>query len=153
MMEAPPKTELLTALQMFETCLETPLVPGELASWAEQLHTACCQAKEQWVQASQVDHPSQFKQIQRQDAEMASCVQSMQEEDMAIACQFDAVCQDVANFLERAPVMEEDEGRFKPVMVELVETGLKLVIRIRTQEQALITWFLEAFDRDRGTGD
>ncbi len=153
MTEAPAKAELQTSLQMFETCLETPLIPGELASWSEQLHAACNQAKEHWIQASQVDHPTQFKQIQGEDPEMGTRVQNMQEEDMAIACQFDAVCQDVANFLQRAPLMQEDEGRFKPAMADLVEAGLKLVIRVRTQEQALKTWFLEAFDRDRGAGD
>jgi hypothetical protein len=153
MIEAPLKNELQTALQLFETCLETPLVPGELGSWAEQLTSACCCAKEQWIQASQVEHPDQFKQIGKEDPEMSTRVQNMQEEDMAIACQFDAVCQDVANFHDRSPTMEGDEARFKPAMQDLVEAGLKLVIRIRTQEQAIRTWFLEAFDRDRGNAD
>jgi hypothetical protein len=38
-------------------------------------------------------------------------------------------------------------------MQDLIDAGLKLVIRVRTQEQAIRTWFLEAFDRDRGTAD
>jgi len=151
--QAPLKNELQTSLQLFETCLETPLVPGELSSWSEQLATACCTAKEQWIQASQVEHPEQFKQIRKQDNEMGTRVQNMQEEDIQIACQFDAVCQDVANFHDRAPMMEGDEARFRPAMQDLVEAGLKLVIRIRTQEQAIKTWFLEAFDRDRGNAD
>jgi len=150
---APTKTELQTALELFESCLETPLVPGEIVSWSESLHNACCHALPAWQQEMQNEHPQQFKQIKREDPEMGTRIENMQKEDAEISCQFDALCQDVANFQTRAEVMEKDEARFKPAMEELVSNGLKLVIRVRTQQQALKTWLLEAFDRDRGAGD
>jgi len=150
---APSKTELQTALELFETCLVTPLVPGEIESWSESLNSACYQALPLWKQEIEKEHPAQFKQIRKEDPEMSTRVENMQAEDAEISCQFDAVCQDVANFVKRAPLMVEDEGRFKPAMEELVKNGLALVIRIRTQQQALRTWFVEAFDRDRGTAD
>jgi hypothetical protein len=153
MMEASLNTELHAALEMMEMCLETPLVAGELESWVESLQAACGKALEQWNRASQVDHPAQFNQMTREDPEMDSRIQSLQEEDMAITGQFDAMCQDVATLQERAPTMEEDEGRFKSVIDDQKQAGLNLVIRIRSQEQAIRTWFMEAFDRDRGSGD
>jgi hypothetical protein len=35
----------------------------------------------------------------------------------------------------------------------LVDQGLALVLRIRKQEAAARTWYVEAFQRDRGVGD
>lgn len=147
------KPELHDALEQFEACLESPLVPGELVAWSGSLHDACDKTTAHWLQEVETVHVAQFKEIKRQDMEMASRVDDMKAEDDAITCQIDAVCHDVTKFHERSETMEADEGRFEEIRKELVKKGLDLVIRIRTQQQTIRTWYLEAFDRDRGTGD
>jgi hypothetical protein len=38
-------------------------------------------------------------------------------------------------------------------IAQIVKKGLEFVIRARTQETAVSTWHMEAFQRDRGFGD
>lgn len=153
MTQAAVKNELHNALELLETSLVTPLVPGELVAWSESLQAACEEAHACWLAAATFEHPSQYKQIRREDPEMNSRVESLQREDGEITSQFDAVRQAVVSFQRRSATMQEDEARFEEVRLRMVDEGLKLVIRIRAQAQALRVWFVEAFDRDRGNAD
>jgi hypothetical protein len=58
-----------------------------------------------------------------------------------------------SNISVAAAKVEPDELTLAKARDHLVERGLSLVLRIRKQEAAVKTWYLEAFQRDRGVGD
>jgi hypothetical protein len=52
-----------------------------------------------------------------------------------------------------ADLIEPDERLAADAHAALIEKGLQLVIAARTQEEAISTWYVEAFARDRGDVD
>lgn len=49
--------------------------------------------------------------------------------------------------------VQQDEMKVSRHRVDMVQRSLLFVISARTQETAIVTWFGEAFTRDRGYGD
>lgn len=72
---------LSTALEAFETCLETPIVPGELQAWRANAQRTCDEAVLASPEHISTWHEPVFTQINRQDMEFAKRVEQLREED------------------------------------------------------------------------
>jgi hypothetical protein len=59
----------------------------------------------------------------------------------------------IHRFSERAPKFEPDEEKIAKHTQALVADGIEFITRVRKQEAAVQTWFVEAFTRDRGVAD
>jgi hypothetical protein len=144
---------LKEALEQLESCLETPVVPGELPEWAAALSQACGPAKNALRREIQEIHTDQYSKLATKDNDLLQRVAQMREEDVALQEQFEQFEGMVGRMCERAEVAEPHERKADEGLRTLVDKGLELVIRIRKQERALATWYAEAFQRDTGTGD
>lgn len=141
------------ALDALEACAATPFVPGEMVGWLSATEEAFERLRPLVSRQIAETHRAQYAEISREDPELLRQVEILQEEDQEIeAC--------VARVGERLDVLrplvgrvEPDEKRVETVMSEFAQHILDLVQRCRKQEVALRTWFVEAFNRDRGPVD
>jgi hypothetical protein len=145
--------ELKSALEAFEVSLDTPVVSGELADWLDQVGLAWSKLSGQLRQLIERTHADQFAQIEEQDVELLPKVEQLKAEDTAILEECDALGQMVARTTTHAPKLEPDEEKAQHHTNTLIDAGIALVTRVRKQEVAMQTWYVEAFNRDRGSVD
>ena len=144
----------LDSLKDFETTLETPIVSGELMNWAETAKDACEVLGKILCGELQDHHVEVFVRILKEDDEMGSRVESLRAIDNELRIEdLVAVQRRLDSVLERASEVERDESKLTEQLDKAVEKALAFVIKARTQETAISTWFMEAFNRDRGVGD
>jgi hypothetical protein len=74
-------------------------------------------------------------------------------EDAAIEKDRKTFDQAVSRIATHVPKLEPDEEKAQQHVKKLVDEGMAFVARVRKQEVAIQTWFVEAFNRDRGAGD
>lgn len=141
------------SLEQLESCLESPIVPGELTTWAAALDQACEVAKSAWESEAKVNHAEQLNKLATKDPDLLNRVTQMRQEDIELRKDFDQFEAMARRMNERADIAEPQERKADAGVQALVDSGLALVIRIRKQERALATWFSESFQRDIGGGD
>lgn len=150
----PDDDPFLKALTSFETALATPVVAGELGPWITNARIACDRVGVLLRSDVQRKHAELFAQILREDAELASRVEKLQEADAQIATfEYEEVHVRLRKLSDRADVADKHEARVSDSLEDTIKQALAFVINARTQETALSTWLMEAFNRDRGEGD
>jgi Spy/CpxP family protein refolding chaperone len=140
------------ALSQFESCLESPVIPGELPSWAaavEQTYRGLGGPLRREIEDT---HRDQLAQITSEETDLLAQVQQLREEDAQLGEVYQAFGNDIRAFRKQAERVEPHEGKLAERLTRVVNDGLALVIRIRKQQRAIRTWLLEAFNRDTGVG-
>jgi hypothetical protein len=157
-----PISKLDIALATFEDALESPVVPGELTEWCSRAQKAFETVRDRYVHEARPSHARQLAEIHDQDQEMGTIVAQLADEDKAIVVELERLGSLLQVFIERVdpkaegsdePLLDEEESSSEGDRRSLVQELLALVIRVRTHEKSLRTWFVEAFQRDRGVGD
>lgn len=148
-----PVAELKAALDVFETSIATPIVPGELAAWIAETIEAWSRAAAQIQHHTAELHPKQFEEIADQDSELLSRIDLMKAEDVAIETERVALGQAIARLDQLGPIMELDEGKATRVIEKAVNGATQFTARVRKQAIAVQAWYVEAFQRDRGVVD
>jgi hypothetical protein len=148
-----PKSALHESLDRLETCLETPVVPGELPGWCDDAEHACMEVKSHLSREVAEIHPPLFEQIQAEDPALAPRVEEMCEIDKQLLTEVEQVAAYLDRLTEIAGEIEPDEAKVDEHVQRAVDRGLQLVLSVRKQDTALTTWYMEALDRDRGTVD
>jgi hypothetical protein len=144
---------LKSSLDSFETSLVTPVMAGELISWTEELRGPWAGLVSQVREHIRDFHPRQYKQISKQDPELLPRTEKLAAEDFAIEEDAEEFERMLHRFVEHAPKFEPDEEKVAKHLQALVDDGIEFVTRVRKQEAAVQTWFVEAFTRDRGVAD
>ena len=145
--------ELNDALSKLETALLSPVVAGELESWARTAQDAAtCLAERLPAHLKFVLHP-QYAEIAKSDAELLPKVEQLVAEDQKVALEQDAFRTHLNDFAKLASQIKKDEARVSAERTKLEQAGLDLVLRIKRQRAAASTWLAEANYRDRGTVD
>jgi len=142
-----------TALADFETSLATPIISGELAEWTEDVKKTWDEASAQLHYQLRHLHPRQYDEIGRQDPELLPRIELLKAEDDAIEQQREQIAQLVTRVAQHAPKLEPDEEKAQSHIKTLVDDGTAFLMRVRKQEVAVQTWYVEAFSRDRGAVD
>ncbi len=145
--------DLKTALANFETNLVTPIVEGELTSWIEHVKTGWSEASAQIHYHIKHLHPRQYDEIGKQDPELLPRIETLKAEDEAIEQQREQLATTMNRVTQHAPKLEPDEGKAQKHTQTLVDDGTAFLTRVRKQEAAVQTWYVEAFNRDRGAVD
>jgi hypothetical protein len=147
------QNDLKLVLAAFETSLATPIVSGELPRWIEEVQHAWEHTSAEIHDQVKHLHPRQFEQISSQDPELLPRVEQLKAEDEAIEQDRERLNQAVRRVSQHAPKMEPDEEKAQKYTKSLVDEGMAFIARVRKQEVALQTWFVEAFNRDGGAVD
>jgi hypothetical protein len=145
--------ELKSALAAFETSLATPVISGELTEWLEAVKQAWAEVLAKSHYQAKHEHPRQFEQISKEDPELLPKVEQLQAEDTAIEQHRETLSQIVSRTTAHAPKLEPDEEKAQHHTKKLIDEGMAFIARVRKQEVAIQTWFVEAFNRDRGAVD
>jgi hypothetical protein len=145
--------ELKTSMERFEECIVTPVMSGELVSWVDEAQAAWGDFVAQVRQHVGELHRRQYGEISKEDPELLPRTETLQTEDEAIEEDAEEFGRLIHRFAEHAPKFEPDEEKITKHMKGLVDAGIALVTRVRKQEAAVQTWFVEAFTRDRGVAD
>src|SRR5215212_9416873 len=145
--------ELKTALSTFETSLLTPTVSGELATWLEEVQKIWDEASTQIHYHLKHLHPRQFDEMSKQDPELLPKIEQLQAEDEAIEQQRAQLSQLIGRVGQHAPKLEPDEEKAQKYTKSIVDQGTAFLTQVRKQEVAVQTWYVEAFNRDRGAVD
>lgn len=145
--------DLKPSLERFETCLLSPVIPGELADWTLEVKASWEDCVARIREHIAELHPRQYKQISKEDPELLPKTEKLQEADAELEEDCEEFDRAVRRFAEHAPKFEPDEEKIAGHVKSLVEAGVVLVTSVRKQEAAVQTWFLEAFTRDRGVAD
>jgi DNA repair exonuclease SbcCD ATPase subunit len=151
MSEANP--QLTEALESLEKRLETPIIPGELMEWTDAVTEAVVEVEKHLVGQIEEAHPKQLAEMREQDEGLAPRVEQLEQADAALRQKLADVGRLARKLRDVAEKIEAEEHRFAEATAALVEKGLDLVIAARKQEAAIATWYMEAFERDRGVVD
>jgi hypothetical protein len=148
-----PEDELKPALSQFETDLMRPIVSGELAAWIEVVKKSWTETSAQVHYQVKHLHPRQYDEMGKQDPELLPRIDLLTAEDNAIEEEREHFALAVARVVGHAAAMEPDEEKAEKHIKQLVDDGIAFLTRVRKQEVAVQTWYIEAFDRDRGAVD
>ncbi|MEZ6097691.1 MAG: hypothetical protein R3E01_01845 [Pirellulaceae bacterium] len=141
------------ALLKFEKCLEAPVVPGELPSWTSAVGHAFKNFAEPLHREIEEIHKDHFAEISEEAPDLLRRVEQMREEDSKLLVLYEELSNKLRKLREGAERVEPHESKLEKARDVLVDEGLQFVIRARKQQQAISTWLLEAFYRDRGVAD
>src|SRR4051794_24307564 len=145
--------DLMAVLTKFETSLLTPTISGELPSWLEEVQKSWEEASAQIHFHIKHLHPRQYDEISRQDPELLPKIEQLQAEDEAIEQQREQLSQSIGRVGQHVLRMEPDEEKAHKHTKAIVDSGTAFLIQVRKQEVAVQTWYVEAFNRDRGAVD
>src|SRR4051812_32752696 len=141
------------ALDEFERCSVTPILSGELAAWVQEVREAWREAAGQVHFQLKHLHPRQYEEIAKQDPALLPRIDLLKLEDAAIEDQRDKINQLMVRLAQHIPKLEPDEEKSQKHTKSLVDDGLAFVARVRKQVVTVQTWYIEAFNRDRGAVD
>ena len=145
--------ELNETLAKLETALLSPVVSGELESWAstaEEASTLLAQRLPAYLNS--VLHPD-YAEIAQSDPELLSKVEKLIAEDQNVVLELDAFRKHINDFARRASQIKKDEAQVAADRTKLEQEGLALILRIKRQRATADTWLAEANYRDRGPVD
>jgi hypothetical protein len=145
--------DLNAVLTKLETNLLRPAISGELASWLEDVQKSWEDASAQIHYYIKHLHPRQYDEIAQQDPELLPRIELLRAEDEAIEQQRAQLTQSIGRVGQHAPKLEPDEEKAQKYTKTIVDDGTAFLIRVRKQEVAVQTWYVEAFNRDGGAVD
>src|SRR5262245_54691418 len=117
----PPVTterELRDALTAFETCLETPLVPGEFERWLADARGALDTIDKLLPAHVLKNHRSQLKEIAEEDKEMFARISTLAKDDEKSLEQLAWFKEWGARLAERTSQTEPDEKKLEDEFAE-----------------------------------
>jgi hypothetical protein len=145
--------DLTDALTRLETALLSPVVSGELESWASTVEEATTELTARLPPfVSNVLHP-QYAEIAKSDAELLSRVEQLIAEDQNVILDLEALRTQVGDFAKRAARIKKDEAQVADQRLKLEQQGIAFIVRVKRQRAAAGTWMAEANYRDRGPVD
>ena len=146
-------TALNDALTQLETALITPVVSGELESWARAAQEAADKLSATLPAYLKNVLHSEYAEIARSDPELLSRVEQLIAEDQNVVLEQDAFRTRFGEFVKRASQIKKDEAQVSSERQKLEQDGLARILRIKRQRTAADTWLAEANYRDRGPVD
>lgn len=149
-MNAPGKSEFRDALQLLETCLETPRVSGELERWIADVQRNVALIGTLLPKQIERQHAARLRQIAADDPNLNAEVERLKSGDDETREQFDKLREWTNRLATKATKVEPDESRLEEELVALTALGLAFVIHSRKQEVAIDAWQQEALYRDTG---
>jgi hypothetical protein len=144
---------LVSALEDFESCLETPIIPGELPSWLHTARIRCKRVADELRHEVTETHNNILRHIIHEDIELAARVDDLEAKDKELLDQVAIIQAEIDRLCERGEQAEPHESKLDDHVKCFTSKALAFIIEARKQEKALTTWYMEALTRDRGVAD
>ncbi len=144
---------LKVALDNFEASLLTPMISGELVVWLEAVRQLWEEVSAQVHFQVKHLHPRQYEEMAEQDSELLPRIEQLRAEDASVEEHRAQLSQSIGRSAQHVPKMEPDEEKALEHIRFIVELGTAFLTRVRKQQIAVQTWYVEAFNRDHGAVD
>ena len=148
-----PTRELEKSLQSLATCLETPVVPGEMVEWAGMVRKAIDAAEPLLRRNIDTVHKSEYEEILKEDRGLSHRVEALRKGDADTLTRLDDLKKCLDKLTEKAKRKEPDEMAVTDDIGGFTDQGLQFVVHAQKQEISRRTWLQEAYNRVRGGGD
>ncbi len=145
--------QLMDSLQTLEKNLETPVVPGELSAWMRYLRQSVNNVEHVLRHAIENRHEECLRGIAADDPGLLPRVEQLRSEQAGLQQDIEAVASRLSRFEGQSSDDLANQPDLDEQIADIVELGIRFVIRTRTFETALATWRMESIDRDRGVAD
>lgn len=145
--------KLRSALARFETCLQTPIIPGELTDWLEEVQVAYSGVEGRMHCPSRRGHDEAIESIATHDPDQLDRVEQLRASEKRLNDTMDVLKLKIAQLRERADAIEPDEAKLAKPVGDLITQALSFVQEVRKQDVVITTWFFEALNRDTGVAD
>jgi hypothetical protein len=145
--------DLKPALEAFETALLTPIVSGELVVWSDAVRDSWAKLSPLVDEQLTSGHPKQYAEMTREDPEIYSRVDNLKNADSKLQAERNELDVLIQRLTQLGELIEPDERKFHEFQANLRKAGVDFVTQVRQQQVAVQTWYLEAFNRDRGFVD
>jgi hypothetical protein len=132
---------------------DTPIVSGELAEWSAEVSAIWAMLSPLVQQQVVRLHPKLYDEITNQDPELFAHVDKLKVEDASLEETRSCLDENVSRLVKFAPLVEPDERKFHDLQAKLRKDGVDFTNRVKQQQVAVQTWYVEAFNRDRGVAD
>ncbi len=142
-----------TALAELERTLLTPLIPGEVETWAQAAWRAFAVAAPLLQQRIRCVHAEEISQILDDDPELSAQVQRLRETGNQILAAMENLGLKLSRLARITPALEPNEAPAAEIAKRLSQQGIELVVSIRRQDEEIRTWQSESVLRDRGPVD
>lgn len=147
------ESQFLVTLADFEKCLGTPVIPGEMSAWLQTVRKAFEGVRSQFCREVQKPHDQLLNDMVEQDFEMAQRAEQMKAEDRQLLSQIDDLHAKFERLCEMSKRGGTQEAKLDKDVEKFADEALRFVVACRKHETALTTWYMEAFNRDRGIAD
>lgn len=147
------ENQFLASLARFETSIEAPIVPGEMATWLRTAREACREAGNLFGNEVDDAHEQLRSEIIREDIALAPRVRELKQKHEELRTQWITIRMELEQLCEKAEQAEPHEAKLEDEVARFTKQALAFVIAARTHETAITTWYVEAFHRDRGIAD
>jgi len=145
-----PGENLAATLTKLETALLSPVVAGELSTWAHTVQEAAATLAVDLASYLRTVLHVQYAEIAQTDPEMSSHVEKLIRSDQQLFEQLTHFHEELHALAEAAAHVKKNEGKLAEQRQRVEETGIALVLNIKKQQAAATTWLAEAHFRDRG---
>lgn len=144
---------LKSSLTELEHCMETPILPGSHSQWSAQCRQLWIDVESALQTRIDDGHGELLKEIASQDPELLPKVEQLLGEDTALLKRVGQLRND-ADWLAAGCHQESaNPEKIEEHLRQFNQDSLECIQRIRAQETAIVTWYQEAFNRDRGIAD
>jgi hypothetical protein len=152
-MEDTSKPPLAQVLARFENAVLSPVIPGELADWAEEAFHSTAELKYALDANDKTGHREIYQTIADSDPEMLARVEQLQGEDDELVAAANELFAMAKTMRTVGGTVERDEERASKLLQGFVAAAGALLVRVKKQEKALEVWLRESQTRDKGVKD
>jgi hypothetical protein len=145
--------ELEKSLQALATCLETPVIPGEMPEWLGMVVKGVETVEPLLRRNIESVHKSEYEQIVHEDRGLGHRVEALRNGDTESLELLDRLKDCLEKVKAKAAHKEPDELALNDDVGLCEKLGLEFVIHAQKQEIARRTWLSESINRMRGGGD
>lgn len=139
---------LREALANFESCLETPIVSGELAAWLRDAQQAFEQVGVKLRGEAQPKHAELLDEIAGCASGFLPRVTELREAETRLFVEFTDIRGKLLQLCDCARAVEPDEAKLDTPVNNFIKQGLAFVLAARKQDTAITTWYQEACVHD-----
>jgi hypothetical protein len=150
---SPPEQAIQETMAKLEAALLAPVVSGELQAWIRQVQQAATTFGTDWACYLHSVLHVQYAEIAGTDPELLGRVEQMVKTDQQLLEDFARLQEELHELGCRAQKVDKHESKLAEHRQRLEDFGIKIIVNIKKQQAAAVTWLGEALYRDRGVGD
>ena len=142
------ESDLKASLTRLEQSLETPIVPGDLRRWCEDVLQAFLNAGYLYRREVEETHRQLFDQLRHHDMALAVRIEQMNENDKKLLGVWNDLDTQIVRLCDAMLESEQHAAKISQRAEDFADRALKLTIDVRKHEAELLTWYLESLNRD-----